>query len=223
MSPRGNGERTPARSSSRSKDTRRSTPALIIASLAKIVDQLGLPHPLHIHCNNLGAPGNVATTIETMKVLEGRRAHLAHLQFHAYDGDDWDTMRSGVGDACRSSFNTHEESHRRCRRGALRRRRVTITADGPFQHAALSAHRAQVGQPRRRERDTAAASVRMRLQGSHLVNAVQWAVGLEPLLLIDDLGGFIPVPPIIRTGRSFWRYPEIIRLLMDVEYRRGHV
>src|SRR5262245_3624491 len=58
------------------------TPARIIAGLARIVDEFGLPHPLHLHCNNLGAPGNVATTLETMKVLEGRRAHLAHLQFH---------------------------------------------------------------------------------------------------------------------------------------------
>src|SRR5271165_5843352 len=48
------------------------TPAKIISSLAGIIDALGLPHPMHLHCNNLGAPGNVATTIETMKVLEGR-------------------------------------------------------------------------------------------------------------------------------------------------------
>jgi formylmethanofuran dehydrogenase subunit A len=45
------------------------TPAQIIAALAGIVDGLGLPHPLHLHCNNLGTPGNVATTLETMKVL----------------------------------------------------------------------------------------------------------------------------------------------------------
>src|SRR5438132_795187 len=70
------------------------TPAKIISSLAQIVDDLHLPHPLHIHCNNLGAPGNVTTTIETMKLLEGRRAHMAHLQFHAYGGDDWHTIRS---------------------------------------------------------------------------------------------------------------------------------
>ena len=55
---------------------------------------LGLPHPLHLHCNNLGMPGNFTTTLETMKVLEGHRAHLAHLQYHAYGGDDWATMRS---------------------------------------------------------------------------------------------------------------------------------
>ena len=51
----------------------------IISGLAQIVDDLQLPHPLHLHCNNLGNPGNVATTIETMRVLEGRRwpAHPA--------------------------------------------------------------------------------------------------------------------------------------------------
>src|SRR5712671_7542236 len=63
------------------------SPAKIISGLAKIVDELGLPHPLHLHCNQLGIPGNVTTTLETMKVLEGQRAHLAHLQFHSYGGD----------------------------------------------------------------------------------------------------------------------------------------
>src|SRR5437588_8265395 len=38
------------------------TPAKIISGLARIVDELGLPHPLHLHCNNLGTPGNAATT-----------------------------------------------------------------------------------------------------------------------------------------------------------------
>ena len=53
------------------------TPGKIIPALAGIVDGLGLPHPLHLHCNNLGAPGNFTTTLETMKHLEGNRAHLA--------------------------------------------------------------------------------------------------------------------------------------------------
>src|SRR5437016_1181978 len=38
----------------------KTTPATIISSLAKMIDQMGLPHPLHLHCNNLGNPGNVA-------------------------------------------------------------------------------------------------------------------------------------------------------------------
>src|SRR5438132_9145819 len=33
---------------------RRVTPARIISGLAGIIDDLGLPHPLHLHCNNLG-------------------------------------------------------------------------------------------------------------------------------------------------------------------------
>jgi formylmethanofuran dehydrogenase subunit A len=32
------------------------TPAQIIASLAAMVDDLKLPHPVHLHCNNLGVP-----------------------------------------------------------------------------------------------------------------------------------------------------------------------
>src|SRR5262249_60781470 len=73
------------------------TPAMIISALARIVDELGLPHPLHLHCNHLGAPGNYATTLETMKLLEGKRAHLAHLQYHAYGGDGRSTPPPRAG------------------------------------------------------------------------------------------------------------------------------
>ena len=46
------------------------TPAKIIGDMAAMVDELGLPHPLHLHCNNLGAPGNIDTTIETITVRQ---------------------------------------------------------------------------------------------------------------------------------------------------------
>ena len=136
---------------SRSPGYNKVTPAKIIAGLAGIVDELGLPHPLHLHCNNLGAPGNVTTTLETMKVLEGNRAHMAHLQFHAYGGDDWHTMRSEAVADRRVLQRPPEPDHRR-RRGAVRQhgddhRRRPVAAP------ALQAHRPQVGQPRRRERD----------------------------------------------------------------------
>src|SRR5438132_9247279 len=82
------------------------TPASIISGLAQIVDDLKLPHPVHLHCNNLGTPGNVSTTLETMKVLEGNRAHMAHLQYHAYSGDGWDTIGSAAV-AVAEYFNAH--------------------------------------------------------------------------------------------------------------------
>lgn len=47
---------------------------------------LGLPHPAHILCSNLGLSGNVETTLEPMRAFEGRRAHFAHVQFHSYGG-----------------------------------------------------------------------------------------------------------------------------------------
>ena len=77
------------------------TPGSIVTQLAQICDDLGLPHPIHLHCNNLGAPGNISTTLDTLKHLEGRRAHIAHSQYHA-DGVDVDHRRRhlpvGVGE-----------------------------------------------------------------------------------------------------------------------------
>src|SRR6266498_555411 len=51
------------------------TPRQLIVALAQTAMDLGLPHPVHIHCNNLGLPGNWTTTLATMEALEGRRAH----------------------------------------------------------------------------------------------------------------------------------------------------
>src|SRR5260370_39437672 len=74
------------------------TPRQIIVALAQTAAELGLPHPVHIHCNNLGLPGNWTTTRATMEALEGRRAHLTHIQFHSYGGgpDDQGSFRSHV-------------------------------------------------------------------------------------------------------------------------------
>lgn len=195
------------------------TPAKIIASLAGIVDDLELPHPLHLHCNSLGVPGNVATTIETMKVLEGHRAHLAHLQFHSYGGDDWGTMRSEAATIA-EAFNA--TSHLTADAGAvLFGDAVTITADGPWQHLLYQLTGRKWGNLDV-ENETGCGIVPYVYKDHNIVNAVQWAVGLELLLLIND-----PWRVFLTTdhpnGGCFWRYPEIIRLLMDVEFRKAQV
>ena len=51
------------------------TSGTIVTQLARIVHELGLPHPIHLHCNNLGAPGNITKKLESMKHLGGHRAH----------------------------------------------------------------------------------------------------------------------------------------------------
>ena len=195
------------------------TPAQIISNLARMIDEMGLPHPLHLHCNNLGAPGNVATTLETMKVLEHNRAHMAHLQFHAYGGSDWHDMRSEATQVA-DYFNAHPNLTADA--GAvLFGNAVTITADGPWQHLLYQLTGRKWGNLDV-ENETGCGIVPYTYKGSNLVNAVQWAVGLELLLLIND-----PWRIFLTTdhpnGACFWRYPEIIHLLMNADLRREKV
>lgn len=192
------------------------TPGKVIASLARMVDDLKLPHPLHLHCNNLGAPGNHTTTLETMKTLEGSRAHLAHLQYHAYGGDDWGTIRSESA-AIAEHFNANPNLTTDA--GAvLFGNTVTITADGPWQHL-LYQLTGRKWANLDVENETGCGVVPYAYKPGSPANAVQWAVGLELMLLIND-----PWRIFLTTdhpnGAAFWRYPEIIRLLMDVEFRK---
>jgi formylmethanofuran dehydrogenase subunit A len=195
------------------------TPATIITALANIIDGLGLPHPIHLHCNNLGAPGNYQTTLETMRRLEGSRAHLAHLQYHAYGGDDWSTMRS---EAARLAeyFNAHKNLTTDAGM-VLFGDTVTITADGPWQHLLYKLTGRKWGNIDV-ENETGCGVVPYTYKEKNLVNAIQWAAGLELLLLIDD-----PWRVFLTTdhpnGAAFWRYPEIIRLLMDLDFRREQI
>ena len=195
------------------------TAGQIVTQLARIVDELGLPHPMHLHQNNLGVPGNVASTIETMNLLQGHRAHLAHLQFHAYGGHDWGSMRSEAP-AVAAAFLAHKNLT--CDVGAvLFGDAVTITADGPWQHLLYELTGRKWGNLDV-ENETGCGIVPYVYSDHKLVNAVQWAVGLELLLLIDD-----PWRVYLTTdhpnGGGFWRYPEIIRLLMDAEFRKAEV
>src|SRR5262245_34365314 len=192
------------------------TPAKIITALAGIVDSLGLPHPMHLHCNNLGAPGNYTTTLETMRLLEGHRAHIAHVQYHAYGGSDWYSMRSEsvrlAGD-----FNAHPTLTADAG-VVLFGTTVTITADGPWQHLLYKLTGRKWGNIDV-ENETGCGIVPYTYKEQNLVNAVQWATGLELLLLIND-----PWRVYLTTdhpnGAAFWRYPEIIQLLMNADFRR---
>src|SRR5205085_4690137 len=56
----------------------------IVKTLQHAVHELGVPHPLHLHCNNLGIAGNADTALATIAAAEGLPLHLAHLQFYGY-------------------------------------------------------------------------------------------------------------------------------------------
>src|ERR671918_1427447 len=70
------------------------TPRRVLEAIATAGDELGLPHPVHVHCNNLGVPGNWRTTLDTLDTLQGRRAHLPPPPVHPPRGGPGKRPRS---------------------------------------------------------------------------------------------------------------------------------
>ena len=62
------------------------TPRQVIETIATAVHDLPPAPRARPLQHDLGVSGNYRTTLDTLRTLEGRRAHLAHLQFHAYGG-----------------------------------------------------------------------------------------------------------------------------------------
>src|SRR2546423_697231 len=108
------------------------TPRKILETLAGAANALALPHPVHIHCNNLGQAGNVATTLESMRALSGQRAHFTHLQFHSYGGERGKGWKSGAKDAI-EYVNGHPEVSVDVGQ-VMFGPATTVTADGPGEH-----------------------------------------------------------------------------------------
>jgi formylmethanofuran dehydrogenase subunit A len=194
------------------------TPRRIITSLAQTAMDLGLPHPVHIHCNNLGLPGNWTTTLETMKALEGRRAHLTHIQFHSYGGgpDDQGTFCSHVPQLV-DYVNAHPNLTIDVGQ-VLFGETTSMTGDGPlgyYLHKILG-RKWFNGDT---EMEAGCGIVPITYKDKSLVHGLQWAIGLEWYLLMNDpwrVGMSTDHP----NGGSFLAYPEIVQLLMDRTYRQ---
>lgn len=192
------------------------TPRRILQSLAAAVDDLGLPHAVHVHANRLGLPGNWTTTLETMKALDGRRGHLTHIQFHSYGGDDTANMSSQVGTLA-DYVNAHPNLTVDVGQ-VLFGPTTSMTGDSPVGYYL---HRVYGGKwfSADIEQESGCGIVPIEYKSRSLVHALQWAIGLEWYLRADD-----PWRIVMSTdhpnGGSFLAYPEIIRLLMDRHYRR---
>jgi formylmethanofuran dehydrogenase subunit A len=193
----------------------RVTPRAILETLVDAGNLLALPHAAHIHCNNLGVAGNVATTIASMKAVEGRRAHFTHLQFHGYATTPEGGWRSGARELI-DYINTHPEVTGDVGQ-VMFGPATTLTADGPVEYLlAKSSGRKWVNVDI--ELETGCGIVPYTYKEKAAVAALQWAVGLELFLLSAD-----PWRVVLSTdhpnGGSFMAYPELIRLLMDRGYR----
>lgn len=193
------------------------TPRQIVSGLAQAVEELGLPHSIHLHANHLGEPGNVDTTLATMHALAGHRVHFTHLQFHSYDI----TQRGGYASAASriaECVNAHPEFT--CDVGQLAfGPATTMTSDAPMEFR-LHHLQKQKWVNVDVEMETGSGIVPMVYRPHTLVNAVQWCVGLELMLLIRDPWRVFLTTDHPNAG-PFVAYPLLIRLLMDLDFRRS--
>ena len=191
------------------------TSRAIIKALQGAVDKLGVPHPLHLHCSNLGVPGNVETALATIEAAEGQRLHLAHLQFYAY-GTEGPRKFSSAAPRLAEAVNRHKNLTVDVGQ-VMFGQTVTVSCDILRQ---FGAH--DTAYPRKYSivdsEGQGFGVVPYRYRRTNFANAVQWAAGLELFLLTDD-----PWRVLFTTdhpnGAPFTSYPDLFALLMDRELR----
>jgi formylmethanofuran dehydrogenase subunit A len=180
------------------------------------VNKLGVPHPLHVHCNNLGLAGNFETALTTIAAAEGLPLHLAHLQFYGYGKEgarEFSSAAAPLAEAVNAAKNVTIDVGQ-----VMFGQTVTISSDVLRQFNARSqAH------PKKwvilNGDANGAGIVPYDYRRNNFYNAVQWAVGLELFLLIED-----PSRVFFTTdhpnGAPFTTYPEIFALLMSRDLRK---
>lgn len=192
------------------------SPRQILKSLSRAVQDIGITKPLHVHCNNLGAAGNFQTTLDTMGASEGIPMHLTHIQFHSYAAEG-DKKFSSAAAQIAEALNSNK--HITADVGQILFGQ-TVTASGDSMMQFLNTKHAN---PKKSvimdiECDAGCGVVPFKYRDENYVNALQWAIGLEIFLSVED-----PWRIFLTTdhpnGAPFTTYPHLIRLLMDKNFR----
>jgi len=187
----------------------------IVLALQQAVHGLGVPHPLHVHCNNLGLPGSADTAHLTIEAAGDLPMHLAHLQFYGYGTEG----RRGISSAApRLAERINSTPNVTIDVGQVMfGRTVTVSSDTLRQFAQRG-----FAKPKKWTiwdgDGNGGGIIPVEYRQQDFVNALQWAIGLELFLLIDD-----PWQVYFTTdhpnGAPFTRYPEILHLLMSADER----
>jgi formylmethanofuran dehydrogenase subunit A len=192
------------------------TPRDVLRTLTRALGELGVPHPLHVHASNLGVPGNIASTIATMDAAEGLPVHLTHIQFHSYGTEGPRKFSSGareIAEAVNARPNVSIDVGQ-----VIFGQTVTASGDTMMQF-----RNAPLGTPRKWvvgdiECDAGCGVVPFRYREQSYVNALQWIIGLEIFLLVNDPWR-VSMTTDHPNGGPFMSYPHLIRLLMDRDFR----
>ena len=194
------------------------TPRQIIGGVAKAATELRLPHSVHIHCNNLGMPGNWETTLETMRALEGHRGHITHIQFHSYGGGNGDENTFNSKTVPLAEYVNANKNITVDVGQVLFGETTSMTGDGPLGYFLSKVYGGKWFSADT-EMESGCGITPIKYRNKSLVHGLQWAIGLEWYLLVED-----PWRVVMSTdhpnGGSFLAYPQIIRLLMDRTYRQ---
>jgi formylmethanofuran dehydrogenase subunit A len=192
------------------------TPREVLATLTRALTELRVPHPLHVHASNLGVPGNIDSTIATMDAADGLPIHLTHIQFHSYGTEGPRKFSSGaraIADAVNARPNVSIDVGQ-----IIFGQTVTASGDTMMQF-----RNAPLANPRKWivgdiECDAGCGIVPFRYREQSYVNALQWIIGLELFLLVDDPWR-VSMTTDHPNGGPFTSYPHLIRLLMDKSFR----
>ncbi len=202
------------------------TGADIIKGLAQVNEMLGLPHATHLHCNDLGHPGNYETTLASFDVPKdikptpkyGNRdkvLYATHVQFHCYGGTNW---RDFVSAAPIVADYVNKNDHIIIDIGQVTLdETTTMTADGPMEfdlHSLNGLKWANCDV----EMETGSGVVPFIYAARAPVPAAQWGVGMELFLGVEDTSKICLTTDSPNAG-PFTRYPRVMAWLMSNKYR----
>ncbi len=192
------------------------TPGSVIRTLARAVYEIGLPHPLHIHCSNLGIAGNIQSTLATIEAAAGYPIHLTHVQFHSY-GSEGPLKFSSAAAELAAALAKHPNVTIDVGQ-IMFGQTVTISGDTMRQYANSAFARPRKSALIDIECQSGCGAVPFRYRHRSFVHSLQWAIGLELFLMVDDPAR-VQLTTDHPNGASFTSYPHLIRLLMDRNFR----
>jgi formylmethanofuran dehydrogenase subunit A len=214
------------------------TPREVIEGLCEINERLGLPMAMHLHCNNLGQPGCYEITRDSLKIpsqikpnqnldvewaetkVDPKRlesVYLTHAQFNSFGGTSWGDFESGTKEVI---DHVNKTDYIVMDSGCVPFGEATVmTGDGPAIHN-LYALTGNKWSNTDVELECGSGILPFTYLKSNPIHSVQWAMGLEILLLVKDTWKSIMTTDH-PNGGTFLKYPLVMAWLMSQAARNA--